>query len=56
MELVVQELEWRDRVSPYNRPGCVGIHLKRVGIDDEGQNVSLTQTHLCQAQIFRKFS
>jgi hypothetical protein len=33
---VVQELVWTDRVSPFNRPGCVGIQLKRVGIDDEG--------------------
>ena len=27
---------WSHRLSPYNRPGCVGIRLERAGREDEG--------------------
>jgi len=31
-----QAVEWSARLHPYNRPGCIGLHLDRVGIHDEG--------------------
>ena len=34
--IVGQELVFSNRVSPYNRPGCIGIKIIRAGTDDEG--------------------
>ena len=27
---------WSERVQVYNKPGCIGVQLTRVGVDDEG--------------------
>ena len=29
-------VDWSQRLTPYNRPGCVGLRLERVGREDEG--------------------
>ena len=29
-------VDWSQRLSPYNRSGCVGVRLERVGREDEG--------------------
>ena len=31
-----EPVQWSGRVSPYTRPGCVGISLTSVGPQDEG--------------------
>ena len=31
-----EPLEWTSRVTPYNRTGCVGVHIRSVGHQDEG--------------------
>ena len=36
MLYIVQDIVWSGRVQPYNRPGCIGVQLYRVGTDDEG--------------------
>ena len=37
---------WSQRLSPYNRPGCVGLRLERVGREDEWTySCTLTNRH-----------
>ena len=48
---ISQAMVWTDRVSPYNRPGCVGVKLKRVGIDDEGQQQPVLRIRIPRIRI-----
>ena len=39
-------LEWSQRLTPYNRSGCVGLRLERVGREDEGTySCTVTNQH-----------
>ena len=41
-----QPVQWSQRVTPYLRPGCVGISLSTVGLEDEGTyTCRLTNPH-----------
>ena len=40
---ILQEVVWTDRVTPYLRPGCVGLRIARANWQDEGSyNLTVT--------------
>ena len=45
---LLQDIVWSSRVSPYNRPGCIGIKIMRAGTDDEGQYICSVQNSMGQ--------
>ena len=48
---LIQDIVWSSRVSPYNRPGCVGIKILCAGIDDEGLYVCSVNNSMGQASF-----
>ena len=40
---ILQAVVWTDRVTPYLRPGCVGLRIARANWQDEGSyNLTVT--------------